>query len=1300
MARIEYDHNLLFGVLALQIGLIDQSKLVAAFQAWTLAPDRPLAEHLIARGELSCDDRAAIEALVACHLKRHCGSTEESLAVIPAGRSIREQLDRSPDSKLEDILANLESRVQSTERHGSGASGPSLFATLDPAHVDFDANTSAGPPSILARIDALAGRVSRVRLPGTGPEAEDNRREGSANVGIAGRYPLLCEIAHGGMGIVHKAHDPELGRDLALKVMRDLHRHRPDLVHRFVEEAQICGQLQHPGIVPVYELGMLNDNRPFFTMKLVKGQTLATLLGERGRVIGERGRVSAPSSLINPGANATGLARTPGADATGLAADLPRFLSIFEQVCQTVAYAHARDVIHRDLKPSNVMVGSFGEVQVMDWGLAKVLPRSGQADPPGGLAANETIVATARSRSDSDLSLAGTVLGTPAYMAPEQARGETTTCDRRADVFALGSILTEILTGEPAFGGASADEILARAAKGDTSAALTRLDLCAADPELLALARDCLSASRAERPPDAGVVAERMTAYLGGVQERLRTAELAGAAESARALEAQRTAKAALAKAAAERQARRLTGALALTFLLACGLGGAGWRWFELEQIHEAHEATRRVNAALHSAVRLHGRAREAALGDLGPWAEAVAAAEKAHDLLMPGVDAALRRQVDHLANEVVAERGNAEAAANAAGRDRRLLERLVEIRLAEADDWGGSMTDLAYADAFREAGMDFSAGPAGVVAAIRAIGPRPMAVVAAALDDWAAVRRDKKKDQASALVLSAVAREVDTDPWRNRLRTALESPNQAARLAVLKDLAKEMPFDIVGPVGLDVVGPVGLDLLGRALRDAGDPSDAQTVLRRARQRYPGDVWINYDLAMTLEKLSRRDEAIRYYTAARSLRPDAAHELAHALASQGESDEGIGVLRDLVRLRPTNGRHLGCLGNLLRSRGRSQEAAVVLETAVAVLRDAVRRAPEDAYAHFSLGYALGQQGKHDEAIAEYREDIRIQRDDAVAHDNLGVELQELGKLDEAIAEHRTAIQLQPQYAIAHESLGSALDEQGKLEAAIAHFRDAIRIQPDFNRFHDKLGWALYRQDKRDEAIAQFRTAIRLKPDDAIAHNNLGLALAGAGKRSEAIAEYRAAMRHDPEYARPHYNLGGSFFEERKLAEAIAEYRAAVRLDPEFAVAHNDLAWCLATHPIPDERRPAEAVEHARRAVAIEPLNGSYYNTLALAEYRAENWAESRTASAESLRRQGPNSYDWFVLAIGSWREGEKDQSLTYFDKAVAQARADDLRDSGLIALWREAAAMLGRPEPSTISVPTAELPAQPFAPWP
>ena len=187
--------------------------------------------------------------------------------------------------------------------------------------------------------------------------------------GQPSRYQLIGELARGGMGAIFQGRDLELGRDLAVKVIREEHRDHPEMVRRFVEEAQIGGQLQHPGITPVHDLGRFPDGRLFIAMKLVRGRTLAALLEARG----------------------------------GPDEDRMQFLSIFEQVCQAMAYAHSRGVIHRDLKPSNVMVGAFGEVQVMDWGLAKVLDQGGVADEERALCASggDSSVRTLRCESES-----------------------------------------------------------------------------------------------------------------------------------------------------------------------------------------------------------------------------------------------------------------------------------------------------------------------------------------------------------------------------------------------------------------------------------------------------------------------------------------------------------------------------------------------------------------------------------------------------------------------------------------------------------------------------------------------------------------------------------------------------------------------------------------------------------------------------------------------------------------------------------------------------------------------------------
>jgi serine/threonine-protein kinase len=316
----------------------------------------------------------------------------------------------------------------------------------------------------------------------------------------SGRYTVAGEIARGGMGVILKGHDTDLGRDVAMKTLHEQHADNPSVLARFIEDAQIGGQLQHPGIVPVYELGKGDDGRPFFTMKLVKGRTLSALLTER----------------------------------QDLAQQRRRFLAIFEAVSQTIAYAHSRGVIHRDLKPANVMVGAFGEVQVVDWGLAKVLGDGGIVDERRARDTNVSIIATVRSGSVGSQSLIGSVLGTPAYMPPEQAQGLLDQVDERGDVFALGAILCEVLTGAPPYVG-TAHEVFEQAQTGALAAAHGRLDASAADPELLALAKQCLSAAREQRPRNAQAVATRMAAYLAELEARGQAALLAAADARARA---------------------------------------------------------------------------------------------------------------------------------------------------------------------------------------------------------------------------------------------------------------------------------------------------------------------------------------------------------------------------------------------------------------------------------------------------------------------------------------------------------------------------------------------------------------------------------------------------------------------------------------------------------------------------------------------------------------------------------------------------------------------------------------------
>lgn len=385
------------------------------------------------------------------------------------------------------------------------------------------------------------------------------------------------QLGEGGMGVVWRARDQRLHRDVAVKVLRSALVTQSTIVRRFEEEAQLTSQLQHPGVPPVHESGRLPDGRPYFCMKIVKGETLGQLLRRR----------ESPDE------------------------DLPRFLQIFDQICQAIGYAHSKGVVHRDLKPSNVMVGAFGEVQVMDWGLGKILSAVEHVPPPrdDDQTSLVSVVETDRVNAPERATQVGSVLGTYAYMPPEQAVGLVDQVDCRSDVFALGAILCEILTGQPPYKG-TATEVKARAQLWDVGSAFERLRHCRADEALVNLARRCLGKERHERPNEGGEVAAAITAYQVEVQERLQRADIARAtaeAESRRAA-AEAREEQVLATARSEQRARRLGWSLAAT--LAVGL--AGTLCFFLLALRNADHANAARMAAETASAHAEERRKEA----------------------------------------------------------------------------------------------------------------------------------------------------------------------------------------------------------------------------------------------------------------------------------------------------------------------------------------------------------------------------------------------------------------------------------------------------------------------------------------------------------------------------------------------------------------------------------------------------------------------------------------------------------------------------------------------------------------
>ena len=1013
-----------------------------------------------------------------------------------------------------------------------------------------------------------------------------------------GRYQLRGEIARGGMGAIIRGRDVDLGRELAIKVLLESHRGDPEVVRRFVEEAQIGGQLQHPGVVPVYELGTFSDRRPYFAMKLVKGRTLAVLLRERA----------------------------------GPAQDLPRFLGIFEQAGYTMAYAHARGVIHRDLKPSNVMVGSFGEVQVMDWGLAKVLTQGGIADEAATQAVQETVITTVRSGPTGFVneSQAGSILGTPAYMAPEQARGEVDRLDERADVFGLGAILCEILTGRPPYIGSIREDVRAQAARGNLADALIRLDASGVDADLIGLARSCLAAEPEQRPRSAGEVARRLTAYREGVQERLRAAEWARVEAQARAEEqekrrlvADELAREARARALEERKRRRLTVALAASVLVTAGVIGGGWTFVARKQAVQLAATTRAVSDAMADVDRLRVQAHSSPIGDLTKWAEARGAAERARDLLAQGeADDALSARVMDVLADFEREQATAKKRAAEVERDRTLLGRLETIRGNRSEHWDPKQTDTDYAAAFRGFGIDLDKldpEEAGRQIARRS---EPLEL-ASYLDDWAVQRRNArdKGDQSAWRRLLAAARVADPHPWRMTLRDQIGGHDLAA-LRRLADDRKE----------LEAQSPTSLVLLSSGLIGLGDRERAKRVLRLAWRLDPSDFWVNYELGEVLWNeghFTNPEETIRFDSAAVAIRPRsfAAHNsLGVALKDAKRFEEAATEFRTALRLRPEFALARNNLGNILVEQGK-------LDESMAEYRAALRSKPDYAQSHDGLGNVLLGQGRSEEAIAELREALRIKPDLATAHCNLGYALRALGRFDESIAESRAALRLIANFPEAHCNLGLALRSRGEFVEAVAELRKARDLAPKDSDFARRLRPTLAAAERQASLAAKLPAVLagKINPGDA----------------AETI-----------EFAQICYHKGLQGASARFWAEA---FRAEPKLADDMQAHHRYNAACAA------------ALAGCGRSKDEPPLDDASRTRW---RRQALEWLEADLAAwSKTLKTGSPQSRQALPRTLQDWK-GDSDLAGLHDQGTLAEIPEDEQK--ACRALWARVDALLAR----------------------